>query len=343
MKTTTNSGIQRYLTRISILLTMLALIVGTAGFDSVGGSLINRPCQSSPPQNLEIRTWYDLDAIRSNLAGNHSLMNNLDSTTAGYDELASRTANEGKGWQPIGFVEVIFWDDPCGGGGSREDWYGLTGTFDGQGYEIRDLFVDRLDESDVGLFRFVGEGGVIKNIGVVDVTVIGEYHVGSLVGRNRGTVNNSYSSGEVTGAQRGVGGLAGITESSGGTVSNSYSKCDVVGNAVIGGLVGINEGGAITFTYACGDLAGVEDDPNGVIGWNDDGTVSNSFWDTETTGTTESDGGTGKNTTAMQDINTFLEAGWNIIAVALNETNPAYIWNIVNNVTYPFLSWEPVS
>jgi hypothetical protein len=42
----------------------------------------------------------------------------------------------------------------------------------------------------------------------------------------------------------------------------------------------------------------------------------------------------------MQDITTFSVAGCNIIAVALNETNPTYIWNIVNNVTYPFLGWQ---
>jgi hypothetical protein len=43
----------------------------------------------------------------------------------------------------------------------------------------------------------------------------------------------------------------------------------------------------------------------------------------------------------MKNITTFSGAGWNTIAVALNETNSAYIWNIVNNVTYPFLSWQP--
>jgi hypothetical protein len=42
----------------------------------------------------------------------------------------------------------------------------------------------------------------------------------------------------------------------------------------------------------------------------------------------------------MQDIITFSDVGWNITAVALNETNPAYIWNIINNLTCPFLSWE---
>jgi len=53
-----------------------------------------------PSQNLKIRTWYDLDAVRNNLRGHHILMNDLDSTTAGYEDLASPTANGGKGWQP---------------------------------------------------------------------------------------------------------------------------------------------------------------------------------------------------------------------------------------------------
>jgi hypothetical protein len=69
--------------------------------------------------------------------------------------------------------------------------------------------------------------------------------------------------------------------------------------------------------------------------------MSNSFWDMETSGQATSAGGTGKNTTEMKNIDTFSGASWNIIAVALNETNLAYIWNIVDNVTYPFLSWQP--
>ena len=340
MKTTTSSRIQRYLIRTAILLIMVALIVGTAGFDGARGSLLRPPYQNSPPQNLEIWTWYDLDAVRSNLGGNHTLMNDLDFTTAGYDELASRTANEGRGWDPIGFVETIFWDDMCGGG-SYENWYGLNGTFDGQGYEIRYLFIDRLDESDVGLFRIVNEGGVIRNIAAVHVTVIGAYYVGSLVGRNRGTVSNSYSSGEVTGGQWGVGGLIGglfeTMESGGGAVDNSYSACDVFGNGAVGGLVGWN-GFTVTNSYSTGDVGG-SNDVGGLVGKND-GTVNNSFWDTETSGQATSSGGTGKTTGEMQDIATFSGAGWNIAAVALNETNPAYIWNIVNNATYPFLGWE---
>src|SRR4030043_1991480 len=80
-----------YVARVSILLIMIALITGMAG------------CLFPPAtRNLEIRTWYDLDAIRDNLGGHHILMNDLNSTTAGYEELASPTANQGRGWHPMG-------------------------------------------------------------------------------------------------------------------------------------------------------------------------------------------------------------------------------------------------
>jgi hypothetical protein len=70
-------------------------------------------------------------------------------------------------------------------------------------------------------------------------------------------------------------------------------------------------------------------------------TVTYSFWDTETSGQATSDGGTGKNTTEMQGINTFSGAGWDIIAVANPSIrNPSYLWNIVDDITYPFLNWE---
>jgi len=62
----------------------------------------------------------------------------------------------------------------------------------------------------------------------------------------------------------------------------------------------------------------------------------------ETSEQTTSDGGTGKTTAEMQDISTFLGATWDIIAVTNPSIrNPSYIWNIVDDETYPFLSWEP--
>jgi len=184
-----------YVKRLGILLITAALIAGMAG------------CFNS---TSEIRNWYDLNAVRDDLRGNHILMNDLDSTTAGYTELAGPTANEGKGWQPIGTEDDLF-----------------TGTFDGQGYEIRNLFINRPYEPYVGLFGVVGEGGVVQNIGVVNADVTGGDAVGGLVGDNEGTVSNSYSTGNVTGVtnSEGIGGLVGANL---GTVSDSYSIGEVL-------------------------------------------------------------------------------------------------------------------
>ncbi|HXZ30091.1 MAG TPA: GLUG motif-containing protein, partial [Dehalococcoidia bacterium] len=154
-------------------------------------------------QGQLIRNWYDLNAVRDDLGGYYILMNNLDSTTAGYEELASETANGGKGWQPIGNSTGNF-----------------TGTFDGQGHEIRDLFINRPGEESVGLFGYVGVAGVIKNAGTVDIAVTSEVFVGALVGYNLGAVRNSYSAGNVAGGGA-VGGLVGNSES--GIVSNCYA------------------------------------------------------------------------------------------------------------------------
>jgi hypothetical protein len=378
--------------RIGILLIVVALVAGVIG---CGGSY------PPPSRNLEIRTWYDLNATRNNLAGNHTLMNNLDSSSPGYAELASPTANSGKGWQPIGDLIDRF-----------------SGSLDGQGYEIKDLFINRPSELSVGLFGCAN--GTIKNVGVVNANVTGERPVGIIMGINDGTVNNSYSTGSVRGDWL-VGGLLGHNREEGtvsdshatsnvtgnssvgglvgwnvGTISNSYSMGNVTGNSSAGGLVGHNSA-AVNSSYATGSVVGSyyigglvgenyifgtvsnsyatsnvtgDYDVGGLVGANDAtvsnsysmgsvtgnqyvggllgdisgfGTVSNSFWDTETSGQATSAGGTGKNTTEMQDIITFSGATWDMIAVALNETNPAYIWNIVNNVTYPFLSWQPAS
>jgi hypothetical protein len=326
-----------YLARIGILLVMVALIAGMEG------------CLFPPTtKNLEIRTWYDLDAIRDNLGGHHILMNDLNSTTAGYEELAGPTAREGKGWHPIA--------GPGTGGDPP-----FSGTLDGQGHEIRDLFINLPGIGYVGLFSIVGETGRIEDIGVVNAHVTSTAYLGSLVGVNLGTVSNSYSTGSVTGSLS-AGGLVGTnlgtvsnsystgnitSDSSGGgglaggnsgTISNSYATGSVTGNQGAGGLAGTSNGTVVN-CYSVGSVTG-DNDVGGLVGYSE-GTVTNSFWDTQTSGRATSAGGIGRTTAQMRDIATFSGATWNIITVASPATrNPAYIWNIVNNTTYPFLSWQ---
>ena len=108
-----------------------------------------------------------------------------------------------------------------------------------------------------------------------------------------------------------------------------------------GGLVGFNSG-TVSNSYSTGSVTGSHEYVGGLAGDNYHGTVSNSFWDTETSGQSTSDGGTGKTTEEMQDIDTFSGATWDIVAVVNSSTrNPVYLWNIVDDEIYPFLSWEP--
>jgi hypothetical protein len=348
MKIIPSSRKHCYAARIGVLLVTAVLIAGVGGAYYVGGD------NNTPAQNLEVRTWYDLDAIRDNLSGNHTLMNDLDSTTLGYEELASPTANQGKGWEPIGFFGTLPLPD-VGCSGAVPDpavWcFGLTGTFDGQGYEIGDLFINRPDdcyECPRGLFASINEGGIIKNVGVVNITVISEFYPAGLVGQNYGTITNSYCTGSVNGTSE-VGGLVGENY---GTVSDCFSSVNVTGQTGhVGGLVGLNclvgqYAGTISNSYSVGHVVG-DETAGGLVGYGFD-PASNCFWDMQTSGQTTSWGGTGKNTTEMKDIATFtdtetegLDEPWDIIEVPDPGTrNPSYIWNIVNNVTYPFLSWQ---
>ena len=313
-----------------ILLIAIALSLVAALITSIVGSY-----------TTEIRDWYDLDAVRNNLGGNYVLMNNLDRTTAGYEELASSTANAGKGWQPI----------RTGDGGDS-----FCGTFDGQGLEIRDLFINRPDENYVGLFGQVGGGGgggggggergnIIKNVGVVNVTVTGKVRVGGLVGCNFGDVSKSYSSGYVNGDEN-VGGLVGSTGSYGehSTVSDSYSTGNVSGNRYVGGLAGFagfsSDRVAVRNCYSTANVSG-NWSVGGLTGASYGDTVSCSFWDTQTSGLRASAGGTAETTLKMQDIATFSGVGWDITTVmSSGERNTDYTWNIVDHETYPFLSWQ---
>ena len=104
--------------------------------------------------------------------------------------------------------------------------------------------------------------------------------------------------------------------------------------------MGRNEG-AVSKCYSTGSVPG-DEHIGGLVGQNLYGVVSNSFWDTQTSGQGSSDGGTGNTTEEMMDIATFTGAGWDITAVSYGETNRDYTWNIVDTVTYPFLSWQPV-
>jgi hypothetical protein len=132
-------------------------------------------------------------------------------------------------------------------------------------------------------------------------------------------------------------------------VSDSYSTSSVTGEWYVGGLVGDNDStGIVSNSYSIGSVTGYSF-VGGLVGSNW-GTVSSSFWNIETSGMIQSDGGVGRTTMAMRDIATFtdtstegLDNAWNIRAVTTGETDRAFTWNMVMEQTPPFLSWQSAS
>ena len=200
--------------------------------------------------------------------------------------------NSGHGWVPIG---------------ADTDHFGAV--FEGNGHTISNLFINsddvtvsaatgyqRVDRWDLpvesrsihlGLFEELAAGGVIRNVGLADVSVTRTFpclysksplagdlcvegRVGGLAGVSAGTIRGSWVTGTVSNTvTQGtklnddipavVGGLVGQAHSS-SVIAASFASADVSadmdpwnggpGNRV-GGLVGINAG-AITASYATG-------------------------------------------------------------------------------------------
>ena len=66
-------------------------------------------------------------------------------------------------------------------------------TFDGNGHVLKNLFINRPDDDNVGLFSITRTASVIQNVGLTSVNVTGRGDVGALVGDHFGDVQRSYA------------------------------------------------------------------------------------------------------------------------------------------------------
>ncbi|WP_158607328.1 MBG domain-containing protein [Rhodohalobacter sp. SW132] len=259
----------------------------------------------------QVETAEHLDSVRD-YADSHFIQ------TADID-LGVSPWNVGEGWEPIEGG-----DEGPGGGGSP-----FSGSYDGNGHTISGLTINRESDYGVGLFGSTSTGSTISNLGLIDVDVTGNGHVGGMVGNSNGTISNSYVTGTVHGTAREIGGLVGR----GGlndNVSSSYANVSVSGGDAVGGLVGQTQG-YYDKTYSIGIVEGGTD-VGGLVGnRGSGGEIKNSFWDTETSGSVNSDGGTGLSIAQMKTKSTFTDAGWDFDTV----------WQIEEpssgSISYPYL------
>jgi len=307
---------------VTIMTMPLVLLSQTAVAPSAGDGTSGNPYQIATLENLY---W---------ISQNPGEWNKYFIQTASID--ASSTSS----WDTTGWV-------PIGSGG------GFSGSYDGNGCSISNLYINRPSASNVGLFAMLYNGAIVKKLGVVNVNVTGYYYVGGLVGLNEGIIESCFSSGSVSGSYAWIGGLAGgnditgITRLSyshtsatggqcvgsltgenfsGGEIENSYAMGNAVGSESVGGLSGTNYLGTILDCYSTGVSSG-----SGLIGYGG-GTCTNSFWDTLTSGQTSSNGGTGRSTTDMKTLSVYTDSGWDFVS----------IWEMVGT-NYPRLRAIPDS
>ncbi|MDG5785884.1 InlB B-repeat-containing protein [Evansella sp. AB-P1] len=181
------------------------------------------------------------------------------------------------GWEPIG-----------------DNTNSFKGHFNGNGHQIVGFFIDRTEGNYIGLFGYIGDNGVVRNLsltgdsikveaavayvgalagysyGVIDnvsveiedgITLSSDSsYLGGLVGINHGEIRNSNVRSDVNGGHE-VGGLVGRNASNNttiiGIIHNSHAAGDVSGLNRIGGLVG-NASGEIYYSYAIGNVDGME-------------------------------------------------------------------------------------
>ena len=166
----------------------------------------------------------------------------------------------------------------------------------------------------------------------------GGLNYGGLVGSNQGLIENSFASGEITVRAQYMGGLTGYNT---GTINNSYASGQInLGMGTIGGLVGKNaknslgETGTINNSYSTTVIVGGNAwDPSsigGLVGIND-GTVTNSFWNTQTSRISAPSAGVGLTTLQMQQASTF--AGWDMATTGGSTS----VWRIYDGATLPQL------
>jgi filamentous hemagglutinin family protein len=319
--------------------------------------------------NTTINTAHQLQLMQAALGASYTLNNNIDLSTAMNNTAdvwgTNQGASSGSGFFPIG-------------NGAASGFTGqFNGQSNGQNSVIKNLYINRSATNSVGLFGLVF-GPTLSNIGLQDVTITGSNFVGGLVGNTSatsvsGTLTNSWVTGQVTGsgATGWVGGLVGVdrfttisnsysgatitgssgarvggliggTPDSGASISNSYSLGNVTGSSLVGGFIGAAVSGtSISNSYSTGIATGTT--AGGFIGSNA-GTITNSFWDTATSGKSA---GFGSNTGTITNltggcfgsascanggsIDLTLQAsytgGWDFTS----------IWNIISGQSYAYL------
>lgn len=304
-------------TAVDLSLLSTYVNAGWSTFASVAGSITSTPVASSILPNY---TWYMVDGytrpmllaewrttintphqlqlMGAVLDANYTLGKNINITTTlnnpGEIWSTNQTSGINAGFAPIGtntFSNVVQGTE-------------FTGTFDGQGNSIQNLYINRPNTTtSVGLFGATANSVRINTLSLTDVSITGGSVVGGLIGNMISNANyapilidNIYVSGTVSGysptSYSGLGGLIGrfdvtATNTLGDkTIQNTYSTATVAssGGHNAGGFIGYlsSPNSYVQYSYSTGLVSASGLNVGGFVGVLNQGIVRRSLWDTVT-------------------------------------------------------------
>lgn len=174
-------------------------------------------------------------------------LNKIKQIPNGYFKLSANIDmsdySEGDGWEPI---------------------QNFTGVFDGRGYTIANLKIDRPTQSFVGLFGDVKGTASITNLNLDNVNIKGGEYTGALAGNCSGVVTNVHvNNADVTGYTSSTGGLLGAFAVK--KINNCTVRANVDGDRNVGGVIGTLYNGTVNRVSSEGNVTAT-DNAGGLIG-----------------------------------------------------------------------------
>ncbi|MBP7507616.1 MAG: T9SS type A sorting domain-containing protein [Prolixibacteraceae bacterium] len=171
--------------------------------------------------------------------------NDIDATETKFWNLGNHDKDASTADVPMGF-EPICWRSSSG--------TGFTGSYDGQGHSISNLFINMPETSSpVGLWYKTSDAE-IRNIILSNVNITGYYSVGGLVGEtDKGSISNCRVSGTIT-ANSYAGGLVGKNVRA--SFTNCFSNTIITGGNTLGGIAGFSDYGNFNLCKGFGILIG---------------------------------------------------------------------------------------
>ena len=226
--------------------------------------------------------------------------------TADIDATETSAWHFGDGWVPLGSPSRPF-----------------TGSYNGNWYMISNIHINFPEIDGLGFFAELSNA-TIQKLGLKNITIRGRNNLGALASVSKNSnISFCFTSGNIFGNNY-IGGFFNTTLLA-NKINSCYSRVNLTANSSIGGLVSAAlDNSTIGESYYAGVIKG-NSSLGGLISYADDPySAGDCIWDMQLSGVTVSSSGTGYNTSAMKNIDTYMSLGWDGDTWLIDEHNDSY-------------------